>query len=81
MPDDALDVSKMNVNPGGAQQVMRVGWWAGKPHKMNYALGVPKGMRVVLEEGSILKGLRLMMPLQGRNKKPVQTLLVVIQYC
>ena len=25
MPDDALDVSKMNVNPGGKQRVMRDG--------------------------------------------------------
>lgn len=31
MPDDALDVSKMNVNPGVKQQVMRDGWWGGKP--------------------------------------------------
>ena len=50
MPDYALDVSKMNVNPGGAQWVMRDGWWAGNPHKIYYALGVPKGMRVILEE-------------------------------
>ena len=27
MPDDALDVTKMNVNPGGKQRVMRDGWW------------------------------------------------------
>ena len=53
MPDDALDASKMNVNPGGKQRVMRDGWWNGKPQKMNYALGVPKGMRVVLEERGI----------------------------
>ena len=26
MPDDALDVSKMNVNPGGKQRVMRDGF-------------------------------------------------------
>jgi len=53
MPEDGLDASKMNVNPGGKQRVMRDGWWNGKPQKMNYALGVPKGMRVVLEERSI----------------------------
>ena len=53
MPDNALDASKMNVNPGGAQRVTTDGWWAGKPHKMNYALGVPKGMRAVLEEQGI----------------------------
>ena len=32
MPDDALDVSKMNVIPGGKQWVMRDGFWDGKPH-------------------------------------------------
>ena len=53
MPDDALDVSKMNVNPGGKQRVMRDGWWGGKPQKMNYSLGIPKGMRVILEERGV----------------------------
>ena len=38
MPEDALDVHKMNVNPRGKQRVMRDGWWAGKPQKMNYSL-------------------------------------------
>ena len=50
MPDDALDVSKMNVNPGGKQRVMRDGWWGGKPQSMNFSLGVPKGRRRVLEK-------------------------------
>ena len=27
MPSDALDVSKMNVNPSGKQREMRDGWW------------------------------------------------------
>ena len=53
MPEDALDASKMNVNPGGKQRVMRDGFWDGKAQKMNYALGVAKGMRVVLEERGI----------------------------
>ena len=53
MPGDALDVTKMNVNPGGKQRVMRDGFWAGKPQKMNYALGIPKGLRVILEERGI----------------------------
>jgi len=43
MLDDALDVSKMNVNPGGKQLVLQDGFWNGKPQKMNYSLGVPKG--------------------------------------
>ena len=53
MPEDALDTSKMNVNPGGKQRVMRDGVWDGKPQIMNYALGVQKGMRVVLEERGV----------------------------
>ena len=44
MPDDALDASKMNVNPGGKQRVMRNGYWNGQPQSMNFALGIPKGM-------------------------------------
>ena len=32
---------------------MRDGFWDGKVQKMNYALGIPKGMRVVLEERGI----------------------------
>ena len=53
MPDDALDVSKMNVNPGGKQRVMRDGFWNGKVQKINFALGIPKGLRRVLEERGI----------------------------
>ena len=43
MPDDALDVSKMNVIRGGKQRVMRDGFWDGKVQRMNYAIGIPKG--------------------------------------
>lgn len=39
LPNDALDVSKMNINPEGKQQVMRDGLWDGKVQKMNYLLG------------------------------------------
>ena len=53
MPDDTLDVSKMNVNPGGKQRVMRGGWWGGKSQKMNYSLGTPKGMRTILKERGV----------------------------
>ena len=53
MPSDALDVSKMNVYPGGKQRVMRDGWWGGNPQSMNFALGVPKGLRRVLEERGV----------------------------
>ena len=53
MAEDSLDVNKMNVNPGGKQRMMRDGWWNGKPQKMSYALGVPKGLRAVLEERGV----------------------------
>lgn len=53
MADDALDVSKLNVNPGGKQLVMHDTVWAGKPQKMTFALGVPKGMKQVLKERGI----------------------------
>ena len=53
MADDALDDNKMNVNPGGKQHIMRDGWWGGKPQATNFALGVPKGLRNVLEERGV----------------------------
>lgn len=53
MPEDALDIHKMNVNPGGKQRVMRDGFWNGKPQTMNFSLGIPKGLRRVLEERGI----------------------------
>jgi len=53
MPDDALDVSKMNVNPGGKQRVMRMGSFDGKPQSMNFAIGIPKGLRQVLTERGV----------------------------
>ena len=43
MASDALDVLKMNVNPGGKQPKMRDTVWGGKPQKM--CLGIPKGMK------------------------------------
>jgi len=50
MADDSLDVNRMNVNPEGKQWVM---YWDEKVQKMNYAIGVPKGLRVVLEERGV----------------------------
>ena len=35
MAEDSLDVSKMNVGPGGKQRVMRDAFWDGKPFPMN----------------------------------------------
>ena len=50
MADDALDANKTNVNPGGKQRKMRDTVWNGRVQKMNFELGVPKGMRRVLQE-------------------------------
>lgn len=59
MADDALDVNQMNVKPGGKQRVMRDGIWNGKSQAMNFSIGVPKGLRVVLEErGVCTRGMR-----------------------
>jgi len=35
MAEDPLDVTKMNVKPGGMQHVMSDGFWNGKPLPMN----------------------------------------------
>jgi hypothetical protein len=53
MAEDCLHVTHMNVRPGGKQRVMHDGWWGGKPQKMNFADGVPKGMKLVLEERGV----------------------------
>ena len=45
MPDDALDVSKMNVNAGGKQRKMQDGWRGGKPQSMNFSSTVPKVLK------------------------------------
>ena len=53
MAENALDVSKMNVGPGGKQARMRDTVWAGKLQKMCFNIGVPKGMKIILEERGI----------------------------
>ena len=45
MPDDAVDVNKMNVNPGGKQQEMRDGWWVGRPRYSQRHEGCAAGER------------------------------------
>ena len=57
MADDALDVNKMNVKPGGKQRIMRDTTWNGKIWKMYYTdragTKVAKGMKMVLEERGV----------------------------
>ena len=78
MAADALDASKMNVNPGGKQPKMHETVWAGKPQKMSFNLGVPKGMKQVLKErgfnADVLNGTQMREILKNhddfRNEKP-----------
>ena len=57
MADYALDVSKMNVKPGGKQQIMRDMTWNGRVWKMYYTerdgRKVAKGLKMVLEERGV----------------------------
>ena len=51
--DDALNVDKMNVHPGGMQPKMRSTTWEGRTQTMVYRDGTPKGMKAVLEERGV----------------------------
>ena len=53
MAEDALDANKMNINPGGKQPVMHDTIWARRPQQPTFAIGIPKGLRCVLEERGI----------------------------
>ena len=53
LADDALNVDRMNVHPGGMQPAMRSTIWDGKVQTMVYPDGTPKGMKAVLEERGI----------------------------
>ena len=54
MADDALDLSKMNVHPGGKQRIMRDTSWNGKEWHMytkaRDGTKLAKGLKMVLEE-------------------------------
>jgi len=55
---DALVASKMNVNPGGKQPLMRDGWYYKSGVKVVQPMqtnGVAKGLRAVLEERGLFK--------------------------
>ena len=53
MAEDALDVTRMNVKPGGKQPKMHDTTWNGQIQRMVDSSGVPKGMRQVLQERGI----------------------------
>ena len=49
---DTFNVDNMNVKPGGKQAVMH-DTWAGKTQELVDSAGVPKGMKIILEERGI----------------------------
>ena len=53
MADNALNADKMNVGSGGKQPVMRDTIWGGEVQTMVDENGIPKGMKVVLEERGV----------------------------
>ena len=57
MVDDALDVAKMNVKPGGRQPIKHDTIWNGKRWKLHTTARdgtkIPKGMNMVLEEHGV----------------------------
>ena len=56
---DALQVSRMNVNPGGGQPAMRDTTYNGKLYKLVDTDGVPKGMgRVLIKRGVDVRGMK-----------------------
>ena len=51
--DDALNVNRMNVRPGGAQAILHDTVWNGRGQKMVFSDGTPKGMKHILEERGV----------------------------
>ena len=70
MADDALNVNKMNVNPGGKQRILRDTTYNGKAQKMYTVVNgqkVAKGLKLVLEERGVST--------EGHNKQWMQAVL------
>ena len=70
MATDALNVTNMNVKPGGAQRILRDTVYNGKQQKMYYMEGgrkIAKGLKMVLEE----RGVRT----DGKNKEWMKSIL------
>ena len=51
--DDALNADRMNVGPGGKQPKMRDTVWGGQIQKLVDDEGIPKGMKIVLQERGV----------------------------
>ena len=52
-PDDALNADRMNVRPGGKQPIMKDTVFNGEVQKMVTDAGLPKGMKLVLQERGV----------------------------
>ena len=68
MASDALNAKKMNVNPGGAQPILRDGMWMGKKQSMVDEEGIPKGLKQVLQEREREDGTTLYSEIVGTGK-------------
>ena len=57
MADDALDVRRINIKPGGKQRIMRDTMWDGRIWKMYFTDStgrkIAKGIKMVLEERGV----------------------------
>ena len=59
LADDALNVERMNVHPGGMQPVMRDTMWNGEKQTLVFDDGTPKGMKAILRERGVdTRGMR-----------------------
>jgi len=57
--DDALNVNRVNVRPGGAQAILHDTVWNGMSQRMVLSGGRPEGMKRVLEERGVnTKGMK-----------------------
>ena len=74
-PDDALNTTQLNVNPGGVQPKMKDGWqWSGsvkQTQSMQLPDGTPKGMKLILKErGYNVTGLKKQDLQSALSKEP-----------
>ena len=51
--EDALNADRMNVGPGGKQPIMHNTVWGGEVQRLVDDGGVPKGMKIVLQERAV----------------------------
>ena len=59
LAEDALNVNRINVHPGGKQPVMRNTKWNGQVQPLIFDDGTPKGMKAILEERGVeTKGMK-----------------------